>query len=105
MQGLNVYTLGLCAASVGLYVLVRLWKRPSLKHLPGPRGWPLLGNVLQLTKGRSRSKYWDVELTSNSQYILQRHLRHGLTSRFEAGEIETLTIVKFIKWSYGFTHY
>ena len=32
-----------------ILALVRKWKRPSLPYPPGPKGYPILGNVLDLT--------------------------------------------------------
>jgi len=34
---------------VFVFVLVRKLKRPSLPYPPGPKGYPILGNVLDLT--------------------------------------------------------
>jgi len=34
-----------------IFALVRKWKRPSLPYPPGPKGYPILGNVLDLTAG------------------------------------------------------
>jgi len=35
----------------GVFILafVRRWKRPTLPYPPGPKGYPILGNVLDLT--------------------------------------------------------
>jgi hypothetical protein len=35
--------------AVFILVLVRRWKRPALQYPPGPKGYPILGNVLDLT--------------------------------------------------------
>ena len=32
-----------------ILALVRKWKRASLPYPPGPKGYPILGNVLDLT--------------------------------------------------------
>ena len=34
---------------VFVLVLVRKWKRPTLPYPPGPKGYPILGNVLDLS--------------------------------------------------------
>ena len=36
---------------ISILVLVRKRKRSTLPHPPGPKGYPILGNVLDLTKG------------------------------------------------------
>ena len=37
----------------GVFILAFFWKRKksSLPYPPGPKGYPILGNVLDLTKG------------------------------------------------------
>ena len=32
-----------------ILALVRKWKNPTLPYPPGPKGYPILGNVLDLT--------------------------------------------------------
>ena len=34
---------------VFVFVFVRKWKRPASPYPPGPKGYPILGNVLDLT--------------------------------------------------------
>jgi len=36
-------------SGVCILALVMKWKRPSLPYPPGPKGYPILGNVLDLT--------------------------------------------------------
>jgi hypothetical protein len=35
--------------AVVIFAFVRRWKRPALQYPPGPKGYPILGNVLDLT--------------------------------------------------------
>jgi hypothetical protein len=40
-----LYPLPLC---VFVFVLVRKWRKPTSPYPPGPKGYPILGNVLDL---------------------------------------------------------
>ena len=52
----------------GVFILALVWKRkrPTLSYPPGPKGYPILGNVLDLTMG---APIWE-DITSLST-------RHG----------------------------
>jgi len=58
-----LYSLLLCVFILGL---IRKWKRPALPYPPGPKGYPILGNVLDL---RMSAPIWE-NITSLSN-------RHG----------------------------
>ncbi|KAG2158981.1 cytochrome P450 [Suillus bovinus] len=44
----NVTGLDLCLACVGVYVLKRVFGKKNPPYPPGPPGWPLIGNVLDM---------------------------------------------------------
>jgi hypothetical protein len=44
----NVTGLDLCLACVGLYLLKQLFKKKNPPYPPGPPGWPLIGNLLDM---------------------------------------------------------
>ena len=48
---IDISILYLLLFGVLIFALVRKWKGPSLPYPPGPKGYPILGNVLDLTKG------------------------------------------------------
>ena len=33
---------------IPIFIIARKWKKPILPHPPGPKGYPILGNVLDL---------------------------------------------------------
>jgi len=49
MTDISVLYLSLFGAFI--LALVMKWRRPSLPYPPGPKGYPILGNVLDLTTG------------------------------------------------------
>ncbi|KAG2158980.1 cytochrome P450 [Suillus bovinus] len=44
----NVTGLDLCLACVGVYILKRVFGKKNPPYPPGPPGWPLIGNVLDM---------------------------------------------------------
>ncbi|KAG2151900.1 cytochrome P450 [Suillus cothurnatus] len=44
----NVTGLDLCLACVGVYLLKQLFKKKNPPYPPGPPGWPLIGNLLDM---------------------------------------------------------
>jgi hypothetical protein len=44
----NVTGLDLCLACVGVYLLKQVFKKKNPAYPPGPPGWPLIGNVLDM---------------------------------------------------------
>jgi len=48
---IDVPVLYLLLFCVSTLVLIREWKRATLPYPPGPKGYPLLGNVLDLPMG------------------------------------------------------
>jgi len=72
-----LYLLLLC---VSILVLARRWKRPALPYPPGPKGYPILGNILDLSMS---VPIWE-NITSLSN-------RHGtLSSRSVHGDSEAV---------------
>ena len=41
-----LYPLVLC---IPILILARRWKKPTVPYPPGPKGYPILGNVLDLS--------------------------------------------------------
>ena len=57
----------------GVFILaiIRKWKRPSLPYPPGPKGYPILGNALDLT---TTVPIWeDITSLANSYGMLSSH--------------------------------
>lgn len=69
---MGVYILDVCLVGLALYLVAQLvWRKTALLP-PGPPGWPLIGNLLDLrtnalykTLGTMSSKYGECMLTSN----------------------------------------
>ncbi|KAH7903971.1 hypothetical protein BJ138DRAFT_1167317, partial [Hygrophoropsis aurantiaca] len=45
---LSISTLDICLAGAGLYLVKRFLAKPSAPVPPGPSGWPIIGNVLDM---------------------------------------------------------
>ena len=54
-----------------ILVLVRKWKKPALPYPPGPKGYPILGNVLDLST--SVSVWESITSLSTSYGALSNH--------------------------------
>jgi len=48
---IDIFALYPLLFGVFILALIGKWKRPTIPHPPGPKGYPVLGNVLDLTKG------------------------------------------------------
>jgi len=62
---------------VFILALARKWKRPALPYPPGPKGYPIFGNVLDL---RMSSPIWEnITALSNRHGTFQSRSVHGNT--------------------------
>jgi hypothetical protein len=44
----NITGLNICLACAGAYLLKQVFKKKNPAYPPGPPGWPLIGNVLDM---------------------------------------------------------
>jgi hypothetical protein len=73
MQFLLINALDCFAISIFLYLIVNFRdhrRRGGVPYPPGPRPWPIIGNLLDIPKSKPWSAYGDMSKTYGTRDIL-----------------------------------